>query len=625
MEGGVKTINQHNTASGQGRSHRWVFAVMLVLLWLAGQSYLTWSYFHSNRQYQAFGQEQIEQRTELIALMQSELLATRLQAVDQTLLSLRQVIPARENSVQALTAILQAQAAPMPHITELLYLDLQGDVIAWTEPQAQTPNVFDRSYFRAHLEGSDKVYVSLPMVARVDANTPFMAVSRPVFGPNGDLRGVLAAALDLEHLAGSLSEVTDNDYLRSVVVHNNGEIVLTTPHSPVEPGQRLAFLEQFGGELPVNGKALLDPAPDGPPRQVAYSSLGAWNLAVVVGEDLTPLRAELAAVERSLQQRYGMLSLAGTLLVLAIGWLMYRRLQALTRLEAGEKALAASHQRNKAIVSALPDLLVTISSSGKVLDYEAGDENTLTLPGRQLLGRHIARVLPRSLARKVIEYVRHTLSTERLHTFEHRLVIDGEERHFEVRCAPLDDEAVLLIVLDITARKSAQRSLQWQATHDSLTHLPNRVLFYDRLKQAIASAQRYNQPVGLLYLDLDGFKAVNDSLGHHAGDQLLQEVARRLRESVRDSDTVARLAGDEFAVIAHQCNRDTAHQLADKLAAVLAQQYDLGPHQVCLSASVGTALCPQDGADTDSLVRAADKAMYRIKHARHGRTEEFTP
>ncbi|MCH8550811.1 MAG: diguanylate cyclase [Natronospirillum sp.] len=620
--GHIRTGREHDSSESEAESRHSpvLFICLLLAFWLAGLAYLGWSYADSNRQYQSFGQQQIEQRTQLIAQMQSELISSRLEAVDQSLRTLRQYILTIDNDIEALEPLLRAQVTPVPHITELLYIDLQGDVVAWTVPDEAPPNVFDRDYFQMHLQGEDRPFVSLPMTARIQEQTSFIAVSRPVLDEAGNMIGVIAAALDLENLSLSLSEVTDNPYLRSVVIHPGGEILLSSPYVSTQPGQRIDHVPEAQQNFYSPGQVIIDYAPEEAPRQVAFNPLSNWELIVLAGEDRRPLLNDFAAFARDQQLRHSLIALVGTLLLIAIGWLLYRRLQALARLAEGERALAASHQRNKAIVRALPDLLVTVSAQGKVLDYESGEEIGLPLPPHRFLGQHIVRALPKGLARKVQEYVRLTLATERMHAFEHQLAIEGEERYFEVRSAPLGNDAALLIILDITARKTAQKKLQWQATHDSLTGLPNRVLFYDRLGQAIASAQRYQQPVSLLYMDLDGFKAVNDSLGHSAGDQLLQEVAHRLQNTVRGSDTVARLSGDEFALVAHQCAHERACKLADKLGQALAEDYQLGPHRASITVSIGIAVCPHDGSSPDQLVRAADQAMYKVKYERQGRT-----
>ncbi len=176
------------------------------------------------------------------------------------------------------------------------------------------------------------------------------------------------------------------------------------------------------------------------------------------------------------------------------------------------------------------------------------------------------------------------------------------------------------IFTDITYRKQMENQLVHQATHDTLTGLPNRHLFTDRLTQALAMASRKSQGVALLFLDLDGFKAVNDRLGHAAGDQLLIMVAQRLRHAVRASDTVARLAGDEFTVILSdiECADgeemvDAIAAVAEKLVAVTGQPYHLDLGEAHVSASIGIAIFPSDAQDVDRLIIAADVAMYAAK------------
>ncbi len=153
-----------------------------------------------------------------------------------------------------------------------------------------------------------------------------------------------------------------------------------------------------------------------------------------------------------------------------------------------------------------------------------------------------------------------------------------------------------------------------QATHDVLTDLPNRLLFMDRLERALAHAQRNGAPVGVLYIDLDRFKDVNDTFGHDAGDQLLREMAARLATSARHEDTVARLAGDEFAVLLpHLAAADDVLIVANRVLAALRRPIDLADHSIHGGASIGVAVSPHDGSTPAELVNAADAAMYRAK------------
>ncbi|GAB4301792.1 MAG: hypothetical protein Kow0096_22890 [Thiohalomonadaceae bacterium] len=181
---------------------------------------------------------------------------------------------------------------------------------------------------------------------------------------------------------------------------------------------------------------------------------------------------------------------------------------------------------------------------------------------------------------------------------------DGEITHF------------VAVKEDITERKAQEEIIWRQAHYDGLTGLPNRELFAMRLEQALNQADLSEAQAGLLYIDLDGFKQVNDSFGHAAGDTLLREAARRLLTCVRDSDTVARLGGDEFAMVLAQVHGVSGAQVvAQKVLQVLMQPFQLQEQGVTLSASVGIVLYPDDGDTADALLRHADTAMYRAKEA----------
>jgi diguanylate cyclase (GGDEF)-like protein/PAS domain S-box-containing protein len=183
------------------------------------------------------------------------------------------------------------------------------------------------------------------------------------------------------------------------------------------------------------------------------------------------------------------------------------------------------------------------------------------------------------------------------------------------------DEALLQMVRAIGSqigqflqRKNAEDKLAQLAQFDTVTGLPNRYLFHDRLGLMLTQARRNNWLIGTLFVDLDRFKAVNDTYGHAAGDKLLHQVAARLKECVRGADTVGRLSGDEFAVVlSNLAMAEDAGLVAQKIVSALAAPFDLGGHQAYISASIGIALYPADGDNPDTLIKNADTAMYRAK------------
>lgn len=179
---------------------------------------------------------------------------------------------------------------------------------------------------------------------------------------------------------------------------------------------------------------------------------------------------------------------------------------------------------------------------------------------------------------------------------------------------------------NITQLKQAESAIERLAYYDSLTRLPNRWLFQDRLSQTLAQARRENQLVGLVFLDLDRFKNINDTLGHSAGDELLKEVAHRLKSCIRRSDTIARLGGDEFVIILPAINQtEDATLIARKILQSFTPAVDLEGQEVFITTSIGIAIYPNDGHDSESLVRNADTAMYQAKERGRNNYQFFSP
>jgi diguanylate cyclase (GGDEF)-like protein/PAS domain S-box-containing protein len=185
---------------------------------------------------------------------------------------------------------------------------------------------------------------------------------------------------------------------------------------------------------------------------------------------------------------------------------------------------------------------------------------------------------------------------------------------------------ILSTLNDITERRLAEEKVQNLAFYDSLTGLPNRRLLLDRLRQALAHARREGMLVGVAFLDLDNFKTINDTMGHASGDNLLQEVAKRLQESVRSSDTVARLGGDEFVVILNKLEHaDLAPAIAEKVLEIFVQPFRLGEREIFISTSIGLALYPLDAEGEEELLSRADMAMYRAKGKGRNLYQFFAP
>ncbi|MGQ0658592.1 MAG: putative bifunctional diguanylate cyclase/phosphodiesterase [Chromatiales bacterium] len=178
--------------------------------------------------------------------------------------------------------------------------------------------------------------------------------------------------------------------------------------------------------------------------------------------------------------------------------------------------------------------------------------------------------------------------------------------------------------VDITNQKRADERIHYLGHYDSLTKLPNRTLLHDRISRAIAAAERHGIQAGVMFIDLDRFKNINDSLGHPTGDRLLQAVAERLRGCVRDSDTVARLGGDEFVVVLPETGADGATQVAQKILTSLSGPYQIESYYLIITPSIGISIYPNDGQDIQTLIKNADAALYHAKDSGRNNYQFFT-
>jgi diguanylate cyclase (GGDEF)-like protein len=371
--------------------------------------------------------------------------------------------------------------------------------------------------------------------------------------------------------------------------------------------------------------------PRGPVRAAGVAAAddeaatGLGRLAVCLGALLVPTGLD---VLRGLTGARGD-SPALTVGAVVLTALVFLRTARLLRAEAAARALVRSQQRHSAALAAhSSDAVVVLDRRGLLLSEPVGLARLLgELPHGRLTTADLLRLsgVDEAEARRVFQ--RAVAAAGAVVDVELR---GGPHRWLGARLADLtadpDVRGVVLHVTDITDRKDAEAALAHQAFHDGLTGLANRALFTDRVEQALHRAARLGGAAAVVFLDLDVFKAVNDSLGHQAGDALLREVAVRLRSGVRAEDTVARLGGDEFAVLVEQAGEgpEEAEATARRLLEALARPVVLEGRTLAVSASVGVAVGTAE-ATADSLIRDADIAMYAAKTTGRGRYLLFDP
>ncbi|HJV95014.1 MAG TPA: EAL domain-containing protein, partial [Albitalea sp.] len=281
------------------------------------------------------------------------------------------------------------------------------------------------------------------------------------------------------------------------------------------------------------------------------------------------------------------------------------------------------HRENelRAIIEAEPECVKIMSADGILLQMNAAGLAMMEARAEQAIGKPIWQLLMPEHREPYRQLTENVLRGEK-GKLEFEIVgLKGTHRWLETHAVRLVGDGngapmLLSVTRDITERKLAERRLSYLAHNDHLTGLPNRMQFIEHLEQAIAEADHNERLVGIVFLDLDRFKYINDSLGHQAGDMLLQELAVRLNGAVRRGDTVARFSGDEFAlVLADMAHVDDATRVAQKILDVFKQPFRLSGHELFLTASLGITLYPFDDRDAPGLLRNADVAMYRAKES----------
>lgn len=299
--------------------------------------------------------------------------------------------------------------------------------------------------------------------------------------------------------------------------------------------------------------------------------------------------------------------------------------------ETSERRLRETIQHNnerlKAFTAVLPDICLILDENGNYVDTYGEDKEALAQSSSNLIGKNLRDVMGASEAERFMQVMEETIKTHHTHIIEYELQVLKGLRFFEARTryVPMYNhdqpelKHVLWMIRDITEQKRAADQIQHLAFYDSLTGLPNRRLFFDKLTQQLDAQKAEQTFSGLLFLDIDDFKRINDSLGHSIGDELLVIVANRLQTVARNIDTVCRLGGDEFVLLASGFSADKeraaeqAAKVAKRVLTAFSSVVKLGGEQYWVSPSIGIALIAPNESDADDILKRADSAMYCAK------------
>jgi len=305
--------------------------------------------------------------------------------------------------------------------------------------------------------------------------------------------------------------------------------------------------------------------------------------------------------------------------------------------QAMEEALFAEKERAQVTLNSIGDAVISTDIAGNVVFMNTVAERMTGWAAREAAGRpmtEVAQILNAATGEAIPNPMELALTENRtmsLPSNSHLVQRNGVATPIEDSVSPIHDRkgqatGAVIVFRDVSAARAMALQMAHSAQHDFLTGLPNRMLLNDRINQAIVLAPRHGKKVAVLFLDLDGFKHINDSLGHPTGDKLLQSIAKRLADCVRSSDTVSRQGGDEFVVLLSEIEKtEDAAITATRMLKAVAEGHFIDEHDLHVSTSIGVSVYPDDGLDAETLIKNADTAMYQAKENGHRSYQFFKP
>jgi diguanylate cyclase (GGDEF)-like protein len=485
---------------------------------------------------------------------------------------------------------------------QIALMDRNGNQVKSTRPESnlRSVNIVDRPHFKYHLDPAhDDLYISDPVIGR-GSGEQTIQFTRKVFDSEGGFNGIVVLSLSCAELSGIYDTSGQNDAF-VVLIGRGGLILAGGPPRPESVGTRLANLPATTAANGGSNSFMMGTPWDDARSLVSYRGLSRYSLGVLVGMP----REQILQRYWQTVQHFAIVGTVASLIVICLGVFWIK-------------------QRHRAVTSARA-LSVTLTgvTQGIMMIDAAGAVSVLNLRAMELL-RLPEMPSSTALAKPAMERLLRTARPPGSAPYEipapSRAGVEILETStpdgliIEVRVTSLEESSVVYTMTDITDQHKFQSRIRYLAHHDVLTDLPNRVLLEERMSDALRDAAASGHKVLVMFIDLDGFKGVNDTLGHMLGDRLLRHVAEVIGDTIGPADFVARLGGDEFVVVRTEVDdieagSELAHLLIDRISEATV----IDEHELRVSTSIGISAFPRDGVDHHVLFKKADIALYRAK------------
>jgi diguanylate cyclase (GGDEF)-like protein/PAS domain S-box-containing protein len=551
--------------------------------------------------------------------------------VDHALIALRQVWQNHPSEIAETTKLHQDAAEGA--IIQVAVIDAKGYLVYSNLGLPQEPTFLgDREHFTVHqAQLQDQMFISRPVKGRISGKWSIQ-VTRPMF-QRGQFAGVVVISIDPDHFVKFYQATGFGSEGAARMIRDSGEVMARSSEQDKYVGTVIKTSPYTDAGAPLQGSFRRFAQVDGVERLSSYHRLPQYGLTFVVG----PSIEHIFVAVRGQQSRALIAGLMVSLLLTLVSWQLLRnearQMAARAAQDESRVQLQASHDKLQLAASvfthAREGIMIT-DARGSIVDVNETFTRITGFSREEAVGQN-----PRMLnsGRQSTEYYaamwRALLESGQWSGEVWNRRKDGEvyaemQTVSAVRDSAGQTQNYVALFSDITPMKEHQRQLEHIAHYDALTHLPNRVLLADRLQQAILQSQRRRRSLAVVFLDLDGFKAVNDRHGHATGDSLLITLAQRMKGALREGDTLARMGGDEFvAILVDLEQTQDCDPVLDRLLLAASAPFEAGATVLQVSASMGVTVYPQDGSDADLLMRHADQAMYAAKQAGRNRYHLF--